>query len=541
MCGPPDTIPTKVDRERWHGHFRRYDDVPPNNDGRTRIMLHSGGPGPNRWYWGVQSPKRKSKMTGAERERREELCTALGHHGLSLAHGDGDWWSQWEWLPRYKDWDPLVPDLHDECEAGGGSITDCYVDGLLGIAALAIPAINEVEMAARATPSGSLFALDLAAGVTECELCFTSGKVGFTSHGRCQLLCWTPRSACCRPGHAGCGRPAMASPCMCGRNATKFGDPDYAKEELVAELTAGYVLAANGLPGMKRDHHAAYLDSWLKVLENDPEAFPKAANFGQRAADYLTIAAATPRASPRFVEGRVLADAPFPTRSPESPIGMCGTQLHGLPPRFMVPECRNHLRGILTARRPLDPRTGGNEVKIQESIYGPGDAESDVAVPAPGRDPAAVRGTEEPRFVVPGAAAQHTRGTISHLPGAPVGRGTRIVIVPTVLRPFEHVAQDVIQSKGVRLERAHRSRLRIPVGASDRFPRYPFRVFRIRRSIIPIAIPTLPCLTLTPESGRTRPRPRHVLPLRLRQQPVPLPRLPRQPLHVPLARPPSSR
>ena len=139
----------RITRSAWV----RYDDVPPNNDGRTRIMLHSGGPGPNRWYWGVLSPKRKSKMTEAERERREELCTALGHHGLSLAHGDGDWWTQWEWLPRYKDWDPLVPDLHDECEAGGGPITDCYVDGLLGIAALAIPAINEVEMAARATPS----------------------------------------------------------------------------------------------------------------------------------------------------------------------------------------------------------------------------------------------------------------------------------------------------------------------------------------------------------------------------------------------------
>ena len=77
----------------------------------------------------------------------------------------------------------------------------------------------------------------------------------------------------------------------------QFGDPDYAKEELVAELTAAYVLAANGLPGIERDRHAAYLDGWLKVLEDDPEAFPKAADLGQRAADYLTIAAAAPRAA----------------------------------------------------------------------------------------------------------------------------------------------------------------------------------------------------------------------------------------------------
>ena len=76
----------------------------------------------------------------------------------------------------------------------------------------------------------------------------------------------------------------------------QFGHPEYAKEELVAELAAAYVLAASELPGMKREHHAAYLDSWLKVLKDDPEAFPKAANAGQRGADYLTIAAAAPRA-----------------------------------------------------------------------------------------------------------------------------------------------------------------------------------------------------------------------------------------------------
>ena len=76
----------------------------------------------------------------------------------------------------------------------------------------------------------------------------------------------------------------------------RFGDPDYAKEELVAELAAAYVLAANELPGMERDRHAAYLKSWMRALKDDPEAFPRAANLGQRAADFLTIAAAAPRA-----------------------------------------------------------------------------------------------------------------------------------------------------------------------------------------------------------------------------------------------------
>ena len=75
----------------------------------------------------------------------------------------------------------------------------------------------------------------------------------------------------------------------------RFGDPEYAEEELVAELASAYVLAVNDLPGIPHEHHAAYLDSWLEILENDPQAFPKAATLGQRAADYLTIAAAAPR------------------------------------------------------------------------------------------------------------------------------------------------------------------------------------------------------------------------------------------------------
>lgn len=74
----------------------------------------------------------------------------------------------------------------------------------------------------------------------------------------------------------------------------QFGDPEYAKEELVAELAAAYVLAANDLPGIRRQSHAAYLSSWLEILENDPEAFPRAATLGQSAADYLTISAAAP-------------------------------------------------------------------------------------------------------------------------------------------------------------------------------------------------------------------------------------------------------
>ena len=128
-----------------------YDDLPPSQDGRKTIMLRSERQGRNGWHWGVSSPKSPSQMTESEKERHEQLCAALGRRGLALTHDKGDWWPQWEYLPRYENWDSLVPDLYEECVAGGGPITTFYADGLLKIADHAIPAINEVEMADRAS------------------------------------------------------------------------------------------------------------------------------------------------------------------------------------------------------------------------------------------------------------------------------------------------------------------------------------------------------------------------------------------------------
>ena len=124
--------------------WARYDDLPPNVDGRSAVRLESGGPGPNDWYWGVHSPKPASAMTEKETERRTELGVRLRDHGLLLGE-TSDGWPQWESLRRYRDWNPLVPELYEECEARGGPITTYYADNLLAIAKLAIPAINEVE------------------------------------------------------------------------------------------------------------------------------------------------------------------------------------------------------------------------------------------------------------------------------------------------------------------------------------------------------------------------------------------------------------
>lgn len=58
-----------------------------------------------------------------------------------------DGWAQYEYLPRHRHWDRLVPELVQELADGGGRITDYFVNGLLNIAEKAIPAFDEVELA----------------------------------------------------------------------------------------------------------------------------------------------------------------------------------------------------------------------------------------------------------------------------------------------------------------------------------------------------------------------------------------------------------
>jgi antirestriction protein ArdC len=77
---------------------------------------------------------------------------------------------------------------------------------------------------------------------------------------------------------------------------TRFSHQARAVEELVAELTAGYVLADLGLAHHPRPDHAAYIASWLKVLKGDPRAVFTAASKAQAAADWMH--AQQPRPAP---------------------------------------------------------------------------------------------------------------------------------------------------------------------------------------------------------------------------------------------------
>ena len=65
------------------------------------------------------------------------------------------------------------------------------------------------------------------------------------------------------------------------------GKEGYAFEELVAELGASMLCAHAGIDCFETDHTAAYIQSWLKALNNDKTYIIKAAQQAQKAVDYL--------------------------------------------------------------------------------------------------------------------------------------------------------------------------------------------------------------------------------------------------------------
>lgn len=72
---------------------------------------------------------------------------------------------------------------------------------------------------------------------------------------------------------------------LAGDLSNGFGSPNYAREELVAELAAAFLCASLQIDGHLQ--HAEYLSSWLRVLREDSRAIFVAAGAATRAADYL--------------------------------------------------------------------------------------------------------------------------------------------------------------------------------------------------------------------------------------------------------------
>ena len=73
-----------------------------------------------------------------------------------------------------------------------------------------------------------------------------------------------------------------------------FGSADYSREELVAEMGAGFLCAVSGIENMTLNNSAAYIQSWLKVLKDDRRAVVIAAGQAQKAADFILNRTAPP-------------------------------------------------------------------------------------------------------------------------------------------------------------------------------------------------------------------------------------------------------
>lgn len=65
-----------------------------------------------------------------------------------------------------------------------------------------------------------------------------------------------------------------------------FGTESYAKEELCAEIASMMIASTIGLPH-NAENHAAYCNSWIKLLENDPREIFRAASAASKVKDYL--------------------------------------------------------------------------------------------------------------------------------------------------------------------------------------------------------------------------------------------------------------
>ncbi len=66
-----------------------------------------------------------------------------------------------------------------------------------------------------------------------------------------------------------------------------FAKEAYAMEELVAELGAAFLCSELAITNVPRPDHAAYVESWLKVLREDNRAIFRAASQASKAANFI--------------------------------------------------------------------------------------------------------------------------------------------------------------------------------------------------------------------------------------------------------------
>ena len=77
------------------------------------------------------------------------------------------------------------------------------------------------------------------------------------------------------------------------KDSLRFGDTNYSKEELVAEMTAAFLCGTVGIEETTLTSSAAYIEGWLAKLKSDKTLLVTAAREAQKAADFI-LGTATP-------------------------------------------------------------------------------------------------------------------------------------------------------------------------------------------------------------------------------------------------------
>ena len=70
-------------------------------------------------------------------------------------------------------------------------------------------------------------------------------------------------------------------------NLNHFGSHEYSKEELIAEMGAAYLCGITKITSETITNSTAYIDSWLKRLQENNKWLIQAASKGQKAANYV--------------------------------------------------------------------------------------------------------------------------------------------------------------------------------------------------------------------------------------------------------------
>ncbi|MCB2181244.1 MAG: hypothetical protein KQH63_04425 [Desulfobulbaceae bacterium] len=66
-----------------------------------------------------------------------------------------------------------------------------------------------------------------------------------------------------------------------------FGSDKYSQEELVAEMTAGFLCGIAGIDNKTLENSVAYIQGWVQRFQDKPKMVVLAAAQAQKAADYI--------------------------------------------------------------------------------------------------------------------------------------------------------------------------------------------------------------------------------------------------------------